>query len=50
MTNNRTLYFCSDINSLEPWKNGTEKETLVEVYFWLDGVFRSSIAAGLFGG
>ena len=35
---------CSDINFLEPWKDDIEKQRLVEVYLWLDGVVRCSIA------
>ena len=40
----------SDINSLGPWKDGPEKDRLVNAYFWLDGVVRCSIACiGIMG-
>ena len=36
---------CADITCVSPWKEGSEKETLVQVYFWLDGVVRCVIAS-----
>ena len=44
MDSNESEDNCSDINYREPWKDGEEKERLVHLYFWLQGVVRSSIA------
>ena len=42
---------CTDFDQCEcPWNNGPEKDSLVSIFFWLDGVSRLVIAGiGIFG-